>query len=92
MSQKKNEDYDDIGSMASDGLSNIPWLLILLITVLYLIINSQEFGVHVLKNMQTKNIILFDEEQNEPTEKGHFISGLILGIVSSILYTLSLHI
>jgi hypothetical protein len=92
MSRKKNDDDDDIGSMAGEALNLIPWLLILLITVLYLVVNSQEFGTHVLKNIQTKNIVLFDENENGPTEKGHFVSGLILGVVSSVLYVISTHI
>lgn len=92
MSQKKNDDYDDIGSMASEGLSNIPWLLILLITVLYLVVNSDEFRDHVLKKIQTKNINLVNEDSDEITTGGHFVSGLILGSVSALLYVLSMHI
>ncbi len=91
MSSKKNEDFDDITTIASSGLNKIPWLLIILITVIYLLVDSTQFNIHVLRNIQTKNM-QFINESDEKTPAGFVASGLILGSVSAILYALGLYI
>jgi len=91
MSDKKNDDFDDITTMASSGLNKIPWLLIILITVIYLLIDSSQFNNYVLRSIQTKNMQLLNDS-DEKTHAGFVASGLILGSTVAILYALGLYI
>lgn len=81
MSQK-NDDIDDFSEIAVDGISAISWLLVLLITMIYLLVSTDVFNKSVLSKLNKD----FLDETGEKSTSGFIITGIIQGIVTAIIF------
>lgn len=80
--EKKVKSYDDFSSLAYETLTRIPFFLIFIILILYFIVSTDIYDKYVLLNI---NKSFIDENDNKSTS-GVLVTGLIMGLLSSILF------
>jgi hypothetical protein len=80
--EKNVKSYDDFSSLAYETLTRIPFFLIFIIVILYFIVSTDIYDKYVLYKI---NKSFIDENDNKSTS-GVLVTGLIMGLLSSILF------